>query len=80
MATLTLEFGLLCLQLSEQLDQYGVAYGQEEIECFQKDIDALNRLRLRHLIPPSQLNKAEDKLGKSVFEHIHLYNEGGTSK
>lgn len=66
----SLEFGCLCPPISEQLDKIGVVYDNDRIADFQKDVDAINHLKMRHLFPKSQLDTAYDKLAKRVLGHI----------
>jgi len=75
MVKFNLEFGLLCDPISDRLDKYNITYSSKEVEGFQKDTDAINRVSIRHLVPASQINMARDKLAKRIFDHIHTKSE-----
>jgi hypothetical protein len=65
-----LRFGALSPLIKAQLDQQGLLYEKDEVHHFQKDADAINRLRIRGYIPDSQLNKIHQKLMKKIGSHV----------
>ena len=66
-----IELGLIAPTLSEQLNKLNIKYDSMKVEHFETDRQALNRIRMRNLIPPSQLNKAYDKLWNRINTHLN---------
>lgn len=65
-----LAFGAMSPKISEQLDKQGFLYQEEDISHFQKDADAIVRLRVRGLLPEGQIEKCHQKLVKKIGQHI----------
>lgn len=68
--TLKIELGVLAPPLYEQLNNQGLNYDCDTIQRFETDRRALNQLRIRELIPESQLTKGYQKLFKRITEHV----------
>ncbi len=60
-----IQFGWGADKLSEQL-----GYTDNHIEHLQKDADAIGRLTVRSVIPPSVSAKARNKIAKRIFSHM----------
>ena len=70
MATIFLEYGCLADPISHQLDEYDIGYDTDDMEGFQTDANALNRLKIRRLLTHTQTIKAFDKLNRRVIDHV----------
>lgn len=73
-ATLKLRFGAMPPFIREQLIEQGFTFENNEIEHFQKDADAITRLRVRGLIPDSQIDKMNKKLINKIASCISKLN------
>ena len=65
-----LEFGWMADQLADQLGQQGIPHDSEEVEHFQKDSDAISRLRVRGVLTPSEGDRAYDRLAKRIWQNL----------
>lgn len=72
---LSLYLGVLSDSLEKQLTEQGFEFDQKEIEHFQKDVDALNRVRIRGYIVDSQIQKIDQKLFNKIEAHIISKNK-----
>lgn len=72
--TLGLYFGALSDSLEDQLTKQGFNFDKKEVDHFQQDIDALNRLRIRGYIIDSQIDKISQKLFNKIKSHITKTN------
>ena len=72
MTQLRISFGAMSPQLSEQLKEFNIE-NSETIEHMQKDINALNRVRIRGLIAPSQVANGEKKLFKKITKLVEKH-------
>lgn len=72
---LSLNFGAMGDKLSKQLSSQGFQFDNNKLSHFQKDVDALNRVRIRGLLPQSLVKKGEQKLFKSITLHLEEYNQ-----
>ncbi len=70
---LEIAFSAFAKPLSEQLE--GFDFDQKTVEHFQKDLSAINRVRIRGLIPDSQADKSYKKLFKVIEKHISEHNK-----
>lgn len=68
MPTLNISLGALAPDLSKQLKDFDI--DPEEIEHLEKDRKALDRVRIRGLVPRSQVVKAEQKLVNNIVKLI----------
>lgn len=71
--TLGIRFGALCPKIKYQITEQGYTFDKDHIEHFQKDADALDRLRIRGLISHSEAEKATKKLVKKIAAHIQSF-------
>ena len=65
-----LQLGIIAPTIHEQLDEQDLAYDRLTIDHFDIDRTALNRLRIRGIIPESQIKKGFDKLFKMITRHV----------
>lgn len=65
-----LAFGAMSPKISEQLETQGYKYKAEEIAHFQRDVDAVVRLRVRGLLPAGQVDKCFQKLINKITFHV----------
>jgi len=65
-----LELGIIAPIISKQLDEQDLAYDKKTIDHFDMDRTALNRLRIRGIVPESQIKKGFDKLFKMITLHV----------
>jgi len=70
MQTLKLIFGAMAPKLAEQLKSQNFSYNKVDMIHFQKDADAIVRLKVRGLITAFETEKATNKLIKSIKKHI----------
>ena len=63
-------FGAISDPLSTQLRKQKYLFDKEKVKHFQRDIDALNRLRIRGYITDSQTDAATGKLYKKIERHV----------
>lgn len=67
---ISIGFGFVSPPLCDQLNKHQLFFDETTIKHFELDRDALNRMRMRELIPESQTRKAYEKLSERIFEHI----------
>ena len=72
MTALNISFGAMAPPLIEQLSEFGIKQS-EELEHIQKDIDAINRVRIRGIIPRSKAIKGEQKLFKKITTIVQKF-------
>ena len=68
-----IHFGCLADPLEDQLTQQGLRFKKEDVEHFQLDMEALDRLRVMGLIVDSQAEKVRQKLHKKIVAHVAKY-------
>lgn len=73
--SLSLYLGALSDSLEKQLTEQGFEFDKKEIEHFQKDMDALNRIRIRGYIGDSQIERIDQKLFNKIKAHITQKNK-----
>lgn len=66
-------FGAMSPKIAEQLIRQGFKFDAKDIEHFQKDADAIVRLRIRDLLPAGQVEKCYQKLVKKITFHVAKY-------
>lgn len=66
-------FGALAPSLKKQLDEQRFRYDKSAIDHFQKDADAITRLRVRGLMPAGEVEKERKKLVNKIAAHVELY-------
>lgn len=71
---LRIAFGAISPSLAEQLEIEGFDFNTETVEHLQKDLDAINRLRIRSVITGSESTKAYTRLNKAIITHIREQN------
>lgn len=70
---MSLQLGCLVDPLSKQLSDYD--FDPAQMDHFQRDMEAISRAHVRHLIPYSQAMKAYDKLSNKIVAHIKERNK-----
>ena len=65
-----LELGVIAASIAEQLTEQDLEYDSEKAAYFEEDRVALNRLRLRGLLPPSSIDKGYTKLFRNITKHV----------
>jgi len=65
-----LELGAIAPPIAKQLDEQDLAHDPEKAMWFEEDRVALNRLRIRGILPPSTLDKGYTKLFKMITKHV----------
>jgi len=65
-----LQLGVIAPPIYEQLDEQDLVYDRLTIDHFDMDRSALSRLRIRGIIPESQIKKGFDKLFKMITRHV----------
>lgn len=73
--TLGISFGALSDKLNVQLKRQEFKFKKEDVEHFEKDIDALNRLRIRGYLTDSATDNATKKLYRKIENHILKEND-----
>jgi hypothetical protein len=70
MNTLKLRFGAMSPTIKQQLKEQG--YKMDATDCvhFQKDAEAITRLRIRGMLNDSQCKSAHDKLFKNITKSL----------
>ncbi len=68
-------FGAMVEPLSKQLTKQGFKFDKDTVLHFQKDMDALVRVRIRGYILDSQIDKINKKLYKKIEQHIIKENK-----
>lgn len=64
--TFGIHFGALAPPLREQMKEQGVPIDDNAAEHLERDIDAVNRLRVRGLLPDSQAHKVHQKIMRKI--------------
>lgn len=72
---LGIHFGALADPISQQLKKQGFKYKKEDVMHFEKQLDAITRLKFASLISDSIATKAYQKLYKSIEKHIIKENK-----
>jgi hypothetical protein len=70
-----LHFGALADSVREQLKSQGFKFDKNEVSHFEKDVDALNRLRIRGYLNDSSTDKATKKLYNKIQAHVAKVNK-----
>lgn len=65
-----LELGVIAKSIAEQLNEQDLEYDSEKAANFEEDRGALNRLRIRGILPPSVLDKGYTKLFRNITKHV----------
>lgn len=60
--------------LGIQIMHQGFEFNMDEIEQLQKDVDAMNRLRIRGYIPDGQIGKLNQKIFNRIQSHVQKMN------
>lgn len=68
-------FGAISDAIGVQLSQQGFKYDQKVVEQFEKDADALTRLRMRGLLTDSITDNINKKLFKKIERHVKMVNK-----
>ena len=69
-----IHFGAMSDPISKQLKAQKLKFDVETVKHFQKDIDAIIRVRIRGILGDSIYVKAQDKLFKNITKHIQKLN------
>lgn len=72
---LGLRFGGMAPSIADQLNEQGFLFSKSEVSHFQKDADAVTRLRIRGLIPAAQVDKSFNKITKLIAAHVDTYGK-----
>ena len=64
--TFGISFGALALPIHRQIREQGLSIMEHEADQFQKDVDAINRLRLKSIITDSEARRAHNRLMKQI--------------
>lgn len=67
---LRIGIGAMSPSIYDQLIKQGVKVTKKECEHFQKDVDSLNRLRIRGLITDSESHKANQRFMKMLTKEL----------
>lgn len=67
MSDLTLRFGTLAPALNHQLREQGVELDAKDVEHWERDIDAVNRLGVRGVLTLSEAERAR----RRIFKQVH---------
>jgi len=65
-----LQLGTIAPPISEQLDEQDLTYDKLTIDHFDMDRAALNRLRIRMIVPNGPITNGFDKLFKMITQHV----------
>lgn len=69
-----LHFGAICDPIAKQISGQQLKFDKSEVSHYQKDADAITRLRIRGYLPDSTLKKAQQKLFKKITKHVQEQN------
>ena len=72
--TLNLRFGAMSPSIKEQLTEQKLKFKVGDANHFQKDSEAIVRLKIRGLINESTAKKAQDNLFKKITAHVAKHN------
>lgn len=71
-----LSFGVMSPKISVQLKEQKFSFNKEKIIIFEKEIDAINRLRFgSNLLTDSMVDKIIPKLYKKIVTHVAKENK-----
>lgn len=70
MNTLNLRFGAMSPTIKQQLNEQGYKIDNTDCVHFQKDAEAITRLRIRGMLNDSQCKSATDKLFKKISQSL----------
>ncbi len=74
--SLKIAYGAISYPLSMQLKMQGFKFDKDRLKRFQKEVDAVNYLRLgSHVMTDSMVDKALAKIHKALGKHIAEYNK-----
>lgn len=74
MEKITIHFGALADPIGKQLSKQGLSYTIKVIGEFQKDADAVTRLKWNKLIAEKEANKVRNKIYRKVKSHVQKLN------
>lgn len=74
-ATLGIHFGAFADPIAKQLKKQGFKYKAEDVMHFEKQLDAITRLKFADLIADNVAKKAYDKLYKNIQRHVMKVNK-----
>jgi hypothetical protein len=70
-----IHFGALSDSISKQLEKQGLKFNAKEVDQFQNDLDAIQRLRFRSILTDTTSSKCFEKLYKKILTHITKTNK-----
>ena len=70
-----IHFGAMAEPISKQLKKQGFKYDEEQVKHFEKQLDAITRLRFADLIADTIATKAFNKLCKRIQQHVCKVNK-----
>ncbi|MEK6881680.1 MAG: hypothetical protein AABY22_18820 [Nanoarchaeota archaeon] len=71
---LGIHFGAMCDKISKQLKTQGFKFEANQVQHFEKQAEAIFRLKISSLISESIAKKAQDKLFKKITTHVNKMN------
>ena len=73
--TLNLRFGAMSPSIKEQLTEQNLKFRVGDVNHFQKDSEAIVRLKIRGLLNDSTAKKAQDSLFKKITSHVVSHSQ-----
>lgn len=70
-----LVFGAISPKIGQQLKKQKLLFDKDTVDHFDKDSDAICRLKIRGLLNDSQGKQANDKLFKKITVHVKAKNK-----
>ncbi len=71
---LVVYFGAISDKLSKQLKDQKFKFNKDNVNHFEEDIEAMNRLRIRGYLTDSVADKVRAKLYKKIEKHVMKEN------
>ena len=69
-----IHFGAMCDPISKQIKSQGLKFNKSDMDHFEKQAEAIFRLKISSLISEAIAKKAQNKLFKKITTHVNKVN------
>jgi hypothetical protein len=75
---LRIAFGAMSKPLHEQISEHGIPVTQDEMSHYQKDAEAITRLRIRGMLSDKEVGNTQNRLMKNIVKHLNKKGDEAT--
>jgi hypothetical protein len=68
---LRIAFGAMSKPLHEQISEHGIPVTQDEMSHYQKDAEAITRLRIRGMLSDKEVGNTQIRLMKNIVKYLN---------